>query len=188
MSYFSRLSDIVTCNLSEILSRADDPLKAVQSVIAEMEEGLAGARRSVAAAAASEERVQKELTEYRQQIEQWATRARSELRAGREDQARLILLRKQEVEDVVAGLEQQLQAAAATRAQLTTMMRALEARRAEAERKREELQTGRPVTEPAPRAAFTGARAAERDPVERTRQQQIEAELEALKREIGRTP
>ena len=44
MSYFSRLTDIVTCNLTEILARETDPLAAVGEIIAEMQEGLAGRR------------------------------------------------------------------------------------------------------------------------------------------------
>ena len=47
MSYFSRLTDIVTCNLTEILSSSDDPIAAIAQVISEMEEGLGGCERCV---------------------------------------------------------------------------------------------------------------------------------------------
>ena len=40
MSYFSRLTDIVTCNLSEILAKESDPATALKRIVAEMEEGL----------------------------------------------------------------------------------------------------------------------------------------------------
>ena len=184
MSYFSRLSDIVTCHLSEILASADDPLAAVEQIIREMEEGVAGARRSVATAATNEERMQKELQDYRLQIEHWATEARHEMGAGREDQARLTLLRKQEVEDVVAGLQQQHQAAIATRDHLQTTMRALEARLAEALRKRQELQTGQPVAEPAPALAIGPASAVGK--LDESRARKIEEELEAIRNEMKR--
>ena len=45
MSYFSRLTDIVTCNLTELLAREADPAAALEGIIAEMQEGLAGAKR-----------------------------------------------------------------------------------------------------------------------------------------------
>lgn len=186
MSYFSRLSDIVTCNLSEILAAADDPEAAVGQIIQEMEEGVAGARRSVATASANEERMQKELHEYRRQIEHWATEARRELAAGREDQARLTLLRKQEIEDVVAGLMQQQQAAIATHQHLQTTLRALEARLAEALRKRQELQSGQPVAVPAP-AVSIGA-ASGTGQLDQSRARKIEEELEAIRRELGQAP
>ncbi len=47
MSYFSRLTDIVTCNLTEILTEAEDPGAAIADVISEMEEGLSGCERCV---------------------------------------------------------------------------------------------------------------------------------------------
>ena len=183
MSYFSRLSDIVTCNLSAILASADDAVAAVEQVIKEMEEGVAGARRSVATAAGNVERVDKELHDYRRQIEHWATEARRELEAGRDDQARLTLLRKQEIEDVVGGLQQQHQAAIATRDHLQTTLRALEARLAEALRKRQELQTGQPVAEPTPAVAVGPAAAAGK--LDESRARRIEEELVALRRELG---
>jgi phage shock protein A len=128
MAYFSRLTDIVTCNLTEILSRADDPRRAIEDIIREMDEGLAGAKRSVANATASEQRIHGELEEQRAQAALWASKAKSELRADNEDRARLALVRKQEVEDVIAGLKQQQQAAISTREHLTTALHALEAR------------------------------------------------------------
>ena len=47
MTYFSRLTDIVTCNLTRLLAEADDTVAALQEIIAEMEAGMAGARRSM---------------------------------------------------------------------------------------------------------------------------------------------
>ena len=50
MAYFSRLTDIVTCSLTELLSKATDPQQALSQIITEMREGLAGAERSVGSA------------------------------------------------------------------------------------------------------------------------------------------
>ena len=46
MPYFSRLTDIVTCSLTEIMESADDPAATLKEVIDEMAEGLAAARRT----------------------------------------------------------------------------------------------------------------------------------------------
>ena len=82
----------------------------------------------------------KELAELDQQTDQLTEAARTCLRADDESAARLALLRKQEVADVVGGLKQQLKAAHATREHLTTTLRALEARLSEARRRQLELQ------------------------------------------------
>ena len=182
MSYFSRLTDIVTCNLSKLLNETDDPRAAIADIVREMEEGLAGAQRSVTTAANSEQRLSREIGEHREAAASWTEKARGHLAAHSETQARECLLRKREVEDLIAGLEQQHKAAVATKEHLATMQRALEARLAEAIRKRESLGATPVVGETTSDSdhRLPPARSATDD-----RQQQIDAELEALKRELG---
>src|SRR4051794_32302848 len=88
MNYFSRLTDIVTCNLNELLARESDPVAALRRIIVEMEEGLAGARRSVSTAITNEQRLSGELAELHGQVEQLTDEARESLRAGDESAAR----------------------------------------------------------------------------------------------------
>lgn len=104
MSYFSRLTDIVTCNLSHLLAEAADPAAAIVEIIKEMEEGLTGAQRSVRTARASEESLRQEIDAHRVQVEMWTAKAREHLQSGAEADARQSLLRKREVEDLIAGL------------------------------------------------------------------------------------
>ncbi len=181
MNYFSRLTDIVTCNLSEMLAREADPAAAIRKIIGEMEAGLSGARRSVLTAGNNEERLGREMAELQGQIEQLTEEARARLRDNDESGARLALIRKQEVADVIAGLEQQCKAATATREHLTTTLRALEARLSEARRRQQELESSPKVVVPS-RKSGEGAGAAlhEDDP----RAHEIESELAALKREL----
>ncbi|MCA9016880.1 MAG: PspA/IM30 family protein [Planctomycetaceae bacterium] len=183
MSYFSRLTDIVTCNLTHLLNNAADPVKEIEQIITEMKEGLAGANRSVKTATANERAIQKELQEHQQQIFHWKEAAKNALALGDEAEARNSLVRKQEVEDLKAGLEQQHQAAVATCEHLTTTLHALEARLAEAKRKQLEL------TEKAGLAETSSQATAELTPEEpsltHSRSEQIESELAALKRELG---
>jgi phage shock protein A len=176
MSYFSRLTDIVTCNLSELLAQAADPKAALEQILREMDEGLAGARRSVSTATANEDRLSREIDAHRQQSASWAARAKDLLVEGQEANARQALLRKREVEDLIAGLQQQHQSAIAMREHLATMQRAIEARHAEAVRRREEL-GGVAATRP---EVFLAPKDAQAD----DRLSEVDAELEALKREL----
>ncbi len=182
MSYFSRLTDIVTCNLSKLLSESEDPRAAIADIVREMEEGLSGAQRSVTTAANSEQRLSHEIGEHRAAAAAWTEKARGHLAAHSETQARECLLRKREVEDLIAGLEQQHKAAVATKVHLATMQRALEARLSEALRKRDSLGATAVVSEtlPDPDPSLPPARSTPDD-----REHQIDAELEALKRELG---
>ena len=146
MSYFSRLTDIVTCNLTELLARAEDPAAALQEIIAEMEEGLAGAQRCVNRALKSEQDLSDELADYRGQVSTWVDRARTALESNDEDSARDALLRKGELEDLMAGLEREHAAAVSTRESLATTLRALEARLSDARRRRHDLRRRRCAT------------------------------------------
>ena len=184
MSYFSRLTDIVTCSLTRLLDDAADPKEAIERIVREMEEGLAGAKRSVATATASEERVKQELAERRQLVEHWLSQAKQELTAGNENQARLALIRKREVEDLIAGLEQQLKAAAATREHLTTMQRALDARLSEARRRQRDLAAG--ISPGLTQTASSNGSEESLSTIDDSRLEQVDAELEALKRNLDR--
>lgn len=184
MSYFSRLSDIISCNLSTLLADAPNPAEAVAKLIAEIEEGLSGAKRSVAAASHSEQRLRTDLETHQADINVWMDKARQELAAHRDDAARQALLRKKELADLIGGLEQQLAAAASTREHLATMLRAIEARLAEARRIEQQiLQTGSAAS-PAQQAESPYAPAADKPGVDRTRLREVEDELEALRREV----
>lgn len=180
MSYFSRLTDIVTCNLTDILAHESDPRSAIQRIVREMEEGLAGAKRSVSTANGSVVRLDREIGEHQIQADQWMEQAKAELQKGNDAGARTALMRKQEVSDVVAGLQQQHAAAIATRDHLQTMLRALEARLTEARRKLRHLDQG--GDEEPPLAPFGADLEDDFPDPQGSRANQIEAELAALKK------
>jgi phage shock protein A len=179
MSYFSRLTDIVTCSLSDILANEADPAMAIGQIIREMEEGLAGATRSVNTAAANAERIRKEIDEHSSKAGFWTSEAKEKLQAGADDEARLALVRRREVDDLVAGLDLQRKAALATQEHLTTTLHALEARLADARRRQQELTTGE-TGEPEAAPNSAGTAAVPND----SRAEEIERDLEALRREL----
>lgn len=180
MSYFSRLTDIVTCNLSKLLAEAKDPKTAIAEIITEMREGLSGAQRSVNTAAASGDRLKKEIDEHRMQVQMWTDKAKEQLLGGAESDARQCLLRKREVEDLIAGLAQQHKAAIATQEHLVTMQRALEARLLDALRRQTEL--GGPIeSAPSNVPDYLSEPRASGD----ARHREVDAELEALKQQLG---
>lgn len=185
MTYFSRLSDIVSCNLQDLLRRSAAPEEELAAVISEMEQGLTAARRSAQSATQAEARLQQELRDNRTQIQSWTNRAREELVAGNDTAARQALLRKHELSDLTASLEQHHAAASSTRDQLTMTLRAIEARLAEAYRLRQSLLVGESAAESTVAAhSFSAVSAPAGD---HTRATLIEDELEQLRRELGQS-
>ena len=110
MPHFSRLTDIITCSLTEILEEAEDQQQTLREVLDEMEEGLASARRVARTSAANRDRLQKEIEAHTAQVGGWVEKAKSSLRAGDETGARMALTRKVEVEDLIEGLKPELDA------------------------------------------------------------------------------
>lgn len=182
MSYFSRLTDIVTCNLSELLADADDPHAALEEIIDEMRAGVEAAQRSVKTATATEERIRIEISELSGQLKYWTDIARQELKNQREDKARLALMRKGEVEDLIAGLKQQHTSAESTLTHLKTTLHALEARLADAIRRRASVASD---AEDAAEPQEVGLASSADADTASERERQIEAELAALRRELG---
>lgn len=145
MSFYSRLSDIVSLSISDLIEGTPDRLSAIELIIAEIEEGLAGARRSVATADKNQKRLAEELFERSAQTEHWIQAARDAVVANNEDAARQAIIRRRELANLVDGLQHQLESAKSTYDHLLTVLRAVEARHAEALRVRYELQAGRPA-------------------------------------------
>ncbi|MFN9718227.1 MAG: PspA/IM30 family protein [Planctomycetota bacterium] len=180
MPHFSRLTDIITCSLSDILSTSEHPAQTLTEIIEEMNEGLGACRRNVRTAMMNADRLHREIKGYEYQISEWKDHARTSLSDGDEDKARDALTRKVELEDLISGLRPELDAAHAAQQQMFRIQKALEARHAEAIRKLEEL-TGQPtaITLESETAVISASAANVR------RQSEIEAELAALKKELG---
>lgn len=181
MPHFSRLTDIVTCNLTEILKTADDPVLVLREIIAEMAEGLAACRRTVQTSVRNHERISREIQDYRTQIAEWIDRAKQSLNSGDEVSARESLTRKVELEGLIAGLLPESEAAQGTSQHMLRIQKALEARHSDASRRLSEL-TGEPLAQRFEIHAATPSAAQSRQET----QLEVEAELEALRRELGR--
>lgn len=180
MPHFSRLTDIVTCSLTEILSSAEDPQQTLQEVIDEMEEGLASARRVGKNFCATRDRLQKEVADHTLQKSEWLEKARTALSQGDETFAREALTRKVEIEDLIEGLNPELAAVESNYQNMLRIQKALEARYAEACRRMAEM-TGAPTE--IRLESETAVHAVNQSQLEKS--SEVEAELEALRRQIG---
>ena len=179
MPHFSRLTDIITCSLTEILNSAANPAVTLQEIIGEMHEGLGACRRNVQTSTGNGERLKREISDYETQIKVWKDRAKQSLAEGDDDAARNSLRRKVEIEDLIAGLRPELDAAVSASQHMLRIQKALESRYAEALRKLEELTGQPPAISLESETAILSSTAASQK-----RSSAVEAELEALRREL----
>ena len=139
MSIFSRVSDIISANVNDLVDRAEDPAKMVKMLIVEMEEHLEHARDGVAKAIAGEKRLEGTLKKNRTEADQWQAKAEAAVERGDEELARKCLSRKKEYEKIADSMQQQWETAHRASEILKEDYRRLEEKVEEARRRRDAL-------------------------------------------------
>ena len=139
MNFFSRVSDIINANISDLLDRAEDPEKMVKMLIFEMQEQLGLAREGVAKAIAGEKKLEAGLAKNRGEAATWQAQAEAAIGRGDEDLARKCLARKKDFEAIADSLQPQWQRARQTSDSLKSDLRRLEEKLGEAIRRRDNL-------------------------------------------------
>ena len=112
MSIFSRTRDIIAANVTDLLSRSDDPAKTIRVIIMEMEETLIEVRASAARSIADQKEKKQQIGALLRLQENWTEKAELALSKGRDDLAKAALFEKQkvaalagEIRTEIAGLE-----------------------------------------------------------------------------------
>lgn len=96
MGIFDRLSTLVRSNISDLISRAENPEKMLNQLIVDMRSQLAKAKQQVAAAIADEKRLAAQAEQEKKLAEDWEKRAVLAVQEGRDDLAKQALLRHNE--------------------------------------------------------------------------------------------
>ena len=104
MSILGRFSDIISANVNAVIDRMEDPEKMIDQYLRDMMEDLAEVKQSTAGIMAEETRAKRENDQNEAEVNKYAELAKKALEAGSEDDARIFLSKKQEIESVGAGL------------------------------------------------------------------------------------
>jgi len=119
MGIFSRISDIINSNINALLDSAEDPEKMVRLVIQEMEETLVEVRTNSARLLADKKELNRRFERLVKQSSDWQSKAELALSKGREDLAKLALIEKSEVNDIIEAIESDKAKLGETRNKLT---------------------------------------------------------------------
>ncbi|UUX33617.1 PspA/IM30 family protein [Fundicoccus culcitae] len=104
MSILGRFSDIISANINSVIDRMEDPEKMIDQYLREMMDDLAEVKESTAGVMAEETRAKREVDKNDAEVQKYAELAKKAVQSGNEDDARVFLTKKQEVESVGAGL------------------------------------------------------------------------------------
>lgn len=135
MSIFSRISDIISANLNDVVEGYEDPEKMLRQAIREMEAAIAAAKPEVAKAMANEKTTAKQLASNEKECDRWAQRAEAAVEADDDDRARQALSRKREYEQIAAALRDQHEASAEAAQTLRRQLEAMQAKLKDAQRR-----------------------------------------------------
>ncbi|MBN1519873.1 MAG: PspA/IM30 family protein [Spirochaetales bacterium] len=136
MGIFDRLKTVVSSNINDLISKAENPEKMLNQLVIDMNQQMIESKKSVAIAIADEKKIERELAEQKRQAEDWERKAVVAVKAGRDDLAKEALLRKQEAENYYLQLKPQWEAQKASVEKLKDTLRQLQNKIDEASRKK----------------------------------------------------
>lgn len=105
MGILQRFSDIVSANVNALLDKAEDPGKMIDEYLRKATKDLAEVKQETAGVMAEESRTKRLVDDNAAQVAKYEALAKKALLAGNEDDARVFLSKKQEMESAGAGLQ-----------------------------------------------------------------------------------
>ena len=105
MGIFSRTRDIIAANVTDLLSKSEDPAQTIRVIILEMEETLVEVRASAARSIADQKEMRRQIERLEDLQASWTEKAELALSKGRDDLARAALIEREKVAEMGARLE-----------------------------------------------------------------------------------
>ena len=99
MSIFTRFKDIVNSNINSLLDKAEDPEKMLRLMIGEMEDTVIDLKTTTAARMAEAIRSEKKVDEAKATVDRWQARAELAIEKGKDDLAREALMEKKHAQE-----------------------------------------------------------------------------------------
>ncbi len=100
MAILERFSDIISANINALIDKMENPAKMIDQYLRDMMEDLAEVKRSTAGVMAEETRTKRLVDENQAEVIKYTDYAKKALEAGNENDARIFLTKKQELENV----------------------------------------------------------------------------------------
>ena len=105
MQILSRFKDIISSNINALLDKAEDPSKMIDQYLRNLSTDLAAVKKETAGVMAEESRTRRLVSENEKEVAKFTELAKRALVSGNDEDARVFLSKKHELEDVGAGLQ-----------------------------------------------------------------------------------
>lgn len=104
MAILERFNDIIKANINALIDKMEDPSKMIDQYLREMMEDLAEVKQSTAGVMAEEARTKRLVDENQAEAAKYADYAKKALISKNEEDAKIFIAKKQELENVGASL------------------------------------------------------------------------------------
>ncbi|MFL2100232.1 PspA/IM30 family protein [Desemzia sp. FAM 23991] len=104
MAILNRFQDIISANINAIIDKMEDPEKMIDQYLRDMMEDLAEVKQNTAGVMAEETKSKRLVDENEAEVMKYTNFAKKAVEAGNDDDARVFLAKKQELEDIGTGL------------------------------------------------------------------------------------
>jgi len=101
----TRFKDIIASNVNALLDKAEDPGKMIDQYLRNLSKDLADVKKETAGVMAEESRTKRLVQENEKEVAKFTELAKKALVSGNDDDARVFLAKKHELEDIGAGLQ-----------------------------------------------------------------------------------
>lgn len=106
MSILSRFGNIMAANINALLDKAEDPAKMVDQTLRNLRENLADVKKETKAVMADELSAKRRLDECQAEIARYTNAATNAVKAGQDNDARVLLEKKQSLSAKLTDLQQ----------------------------------------------------------------------------------
>jgi phage shock protein A len=134
MGILTRVSDIISANLNDLVEQFESPQTMLRQAMREMDAAIAQTMEATARAIADERLTENELARHREKSAELLASARAAVTQNDDDAARRALACRQEHEKLVAALDGHLLKMRSTTAKVRRQLDAMRVRRAQAQR------------------------------------------------------
>jgi phage shock protein A len=139
MGLLDRIGRLMRANVTDMVSKAEDPEKILEQAVIDMQEDLVQLRQAVATAIASQKRTEQQYTKAMGDSNGWQSKAQLALSKGDENLAREALSRKKTYSETATALKAQLDGQAGQVDTLKRTLIQLESKISEAKTKKDML-------------------------------------------------
>lgn len=121
MTIFKRAKDIINANVNALFDSWEDPAKMVDEYLRKLAKDLAEVKQATAAVMSEASRANRMVTEKQAEVDRFLGLAKKALAEGKEDDARVFLNKRNQLEAELVPLQEMAQVATANEVQMRKM-------------------------------------------------------------------